>query len=276
MNPAQPSVLCELSASGIASLTLNRIDKSNAFDDQMIALLLHHLNDLAKDTKVRLLVLKANGRHFSAGADLNWMRAMATKSHSDNHSDAAQLALLMQTLDTFPHPTIAAVQGCAFGGALGIICCCDIALASAGARFCLSEVKLGLIPATIAPYVCRTLGQRQARRYMLTAEPFDAASALQMGLIHQQVSDQPQDLSLAVQQLCEQILLNSPAALTQAKALCQRCADSPLDQKLIAYTSQLIADIRVSPQGQEGLSAFFAKRAPNWIPPSGGNTGEPQ
>lgn len=264
MTDNQADVLCDISPQGIATLTLNRVEKSNAFDDQMITLLLHHLNTLHSDERVRLLILRANGQHFSAGADLNWMRSMAARSHSDNHSDAAQLALLMQTLDTFPHPTIAVIQGCAFGGALGLICCSDIAIATPDARFCLSEVKLGLIPATIGPYVCRTLGQRQTRRYMLTAEMLDSSTAQHLGLIHQVVSAAPDALTVAVDIMSQRMLLNSPAAMTQAKELCQCCNDSPLDQKLIAYTSQLIADIRISPQGQEGLAAFLEQRAPDW------------
>ncbi|EKO3930922.1 enoyl-CoA hydratase/isomerase family protein [Vibrio fluvialis] len=264
MNPRQSDVLCEVSADGIATLTLNRVDKHNAFDDVMISQLLDKLTQLQSNPAVRILLLQANGQHFSAGADLQWMRSMAGKSHSDNHSDAAQLALLMQTLDTFPHPTMAIVQGSAFGGALGLICCCDIALAAPNARFCLSEVRLGLIPATIGPYVCRAMGNRQARRYMLSAETIDAATALNLGLVHQVVGYQPDALEQAVNQFTMQLLANSPAALTQAKILCARCDAEPIDQKLIAHTSQVIAELRISAQGQEGLNAFFDKRTPDW------------
>ncbi len=264
MNPRQSDVLCDLSADGIATLTLNRVEKHNAFDDVMISQLLDKLTQLQSNPAVRILLLQANGQHFSAGADLQWMRSMAGKSHSDNHSDAAQLALLMQTLDTFPHPTLAIVQGSAFGGALGLICCCDIALAAPNARFCLSEVRLGLIPATIGPYVCRAMGNRQARRYMLSAETIDASTAIHLGLVHQVVGYQPDALEHTVNQFTMQLLANSPAALTQAKALCARCDAEPIDQKLIAYTSQVIAELRISAQGQEGLNAFFDKRTPDW------------
>ncbi|MDO6706011.1 enoyl-CoA hydratase-related protein [Photobacterium sp. 1_MG-2023] len=259
---ASDPVLCSISRRGIAHLTLNRPEKSNAFDDLLIAALRHYLQQLAKHSDVRVLVLSAAGKHFSAGADLNWMKAMAQKSRHDNLNDAQALASLMYELDTFPHPSIAMVQGAAFGGALGLISCCDIALGADSARFKLSEVKLGLIPATIGPYVCRAMGQRQARRLMLTAETFDAATALQLGVLHHACpADQ---LETELQQTIEVLLANSPAALSQVKQLCQMCAQSAIDEKLIRLTSEMIADIRVSAQGQEGLSAFFEKRRPDW------------
>jgi methylglutaconyl-CoA hydratase len=261
-------VLCEIDANGIATLTLNRVSKKNAFDDAMIESLIHYLDTLAAIPTIRCLLLRANGTHFSAGADLHWMQSMAEKSVKENHQDAQQLAHLMHTLDTFPHPTIAVVQGCAFGGALGLICCCDIAIAQPDTQFCLSEVKLGLIPATIGPYVCRAIGVRYARRFMLTAERIDANTAQHIGLIHLLVNTETDvkeyRLEQQITQLTQTILGNSPAALQQAKALCHTCENQPLDKKLIKYTSHLIADIRVSEQGQEGLSAFFEKRQPSW------------
>lgn len=268
MNTRDQDVLCSISSQGIATLTLNRIDKHNAFDDVMIAQLLARLNELQADPAVRVLVLQANGRHFSAGADLQWMRAMAAQSRCDNHRDAARLARLMQTLDTFPHPTLVAVQGSAFGGALGLICCGDIVVATTDARFCLSEVRLGLIPATIGPYLCRAIGQRQSRRYMLTAETIDAFRAMELGLVHQVVDEQPTALAEIIEHFCHTLLSHSPAALTAAKALCQRCYATPIDSALITHTSQLIAELRVSDQGQEGLNAFLAKRPPQWPTPA--------
>lgn len=259
----EKSILCEVSDLGVACLTLNRTSKNNAFDDTMIEALIDNLNRLASQEGIRCLILKANGEHFSAGADLKWMQSMATQSRKKNQKDADRLALLMSTLDRFPHPTIAVVQGCAFGGALGLICCCDIAIADSNSQLCLSEVKLGLVPATIGPYVCRAMGVRQARRYMLTAERIDAQTAKQLGLLNLVV--ETATLDLQTKMLVQSLLANSPEALTQAKLLCHRCDQQPIDDELIQYTSQLIADIRVSPQGQEGLAAYFERRPPSWV-----------
>ncbi|MDF2155380.1 enoyl-CoA hydratase-related protein [Vibrio sp. CAU 1672] len=258
----QEEVLWQVDEAGIATLTLNRVAKHNAFDACMIDLLIHRLDYLALRNDVRCLVLRANGQHFSAGADLNWMQSMAGSSRKQNIGDATNLARLMQTLDTFPYPTLAVVQGSAFGGALGLICCCDIALASRNARFCLSEVRLGLVPATIGPYVIRAMGSRQARRYMLSAEPITAKRAEQLNLIHQIHGDD--DLEQALSTQLEYLLQNSPDAQRKAKMLCHQCDHHPMDEQLIHYTSQLIAEVRTSPQGQEGLQAFLEKRTPDW------------
>ncbi|KJY91714.1 gamma-carboxygeranoyl-CoA hydratase [Vibrio neptunius] len=247
---------------GVATLLLNRPDKHNAFNAQVIEQLIESIHSLAQRSEVRCLVLRGNGKHFSAGADLGWMQSMIAKSELENQQDASRLAQLMHCLDNFPHPTIAVVHGCAFGGALGLICCCDVAIADHSALFCLSEVKLGLIPATIGPYVNRTIGARQSRRYMLTAERFDANKAVEIGLIHEAV--EISQLEKTVNDIVNQWLLNSPAALTQTKALIRECDTQVLDNALIEYTSQLIAQVRVSDQGQEGLKAFFDKRPPNW------------
>ncbi|UTM60039.1 enoyl-CoA hydratase-related protein [Photobacterium sp. CCB-ST2H9] len=260
---ARDTVLCTINRQGVATLTLNRPEKYNAFDDHFIAALRHYLKQLARHPDVRVLLLNATGKHFSAGADLNWMISMASKSRHENLNDAQALALLMHELDTFPHPTIVSVQGSAYGGALGLICCSDIALGTENTRFCLSEVKLGLIPATIGPYVCRTLGQRQARRLMLTAEAFDAQRAQELGILHEVCSEA--QLEARLQQTINALLANSPQAMSQVKLLCRHCETSPIDDELIQLTSEMIADIRVSEQGQEGLSAFFDKRRPNWI-----------
>jgi len=256
-------VLCTVTKSGIATLVLNRVSKHNAFDSNVIRELSRYLILLKQRTDIRVLILTANGQHFSAGADLNWMKSMAEKSVEENHADAAQLASLLSELDNFPSPTIVHIHGSAYGGALGLICCCDIAIASIEAQFCLSEVRLGLIPATISPYVCRTIGQRQARRYMLTAERFDATTAQQLGIIHE-VRNRRDETEQFLSHLIDQLLNNSPQALTQAKALCQLCDNHKIDTDLKDITSSLIADIRVSPHGQEGLKAYFAKRPPAW------------
>ncbi|MFY2506996.1 enoyl-CoA hydratase/isomerase family protein [Vibrio pectenicida] len=254
---------CQIDSRGIATLTLNRVEKHNAFNIEVIEALIESIETLAQDPSVRCLVLKGNGKHFSAGADLTWMKSMASKTEQENRQDASRLAHLMHCLDSFPRPTLSMVHGCAFGGALGLICCCDIALADDSALFCLSEVKLGLVPATIAPYVNRTIGARQSRRYMLTAERFDAERAREMGLVHEIVTtEQMNDCREAI---IAHLLTNSPIAMEKTKHLIQECESKPLDDNLIEFTSELIAKVRVSEQGQEGLSAFFDKRSPSWV-----------
>jgi len=248
---------------GVASLILNRPDVHNAFDDLMIAELINQLDTLAADDNVKVLVLKSRGKNFSAGADLNWMRSMAKKDYQQNLEDASELATLMHKLDKFPKPTIALVQGAAFGGAVGLVACCDIALADASASFCLSEVKIGLIPAVISPYVMRALGERQCRRYFLTAERFSAETAATLGLLHQVVNND--SLEDAVEPILQAALQNSPAAVSAAKSLLHNIYNRKISNNVIAHTTQAIAEIRVSAEGQEGLSAFLEKRAPNWL-----------
>ncbi|MBA5763164.1 enoyl-CoA hydratase/isomerase family protein [Vibrio sp. 404] len=253
-------LLLEKESNGVAWLSLNRPEKHNAFDDQLIASLIETLDELNQDNTIKVLVLSAKGKHFSAGADLGWMQSMASKSESENQQDAQQLAMLLHKLDTFSKPTIAMVHGAAFGGALGLICCCDIAIGTPDSRFCLSEVKLGLLPATIGPYVIRTIGQRQSRRYFLTAELIDADTAHNLEILHH-ISYQPREL---VNSIIAQLNQHGPNALQASKALCLQCHNHPIDDTLIEYTSQAIAAARVSQEGQEGLAAFFAKRPANW------------
>ena len=248
---------------GVANLILNRPEVHNAFDDQMIAELIRVLDQLAADDKVKVLTLSARGKNFSAGADLNWMRSMAQKNYQQNLDDANELAALMHKLDQFPKPTIALVQGAAFGGAVGLVACCDMALAEQGASFCLSEVKIGLIPAVISPYVMRALGERQCRRYFLTAERFSADSALTMGLLHQVVA--AGELASQAESLIASLLQNSPAAVSAAKALLHNIYNRKISNNVIAHTTQAIAEIRVSAEGQEGLTAFLEKRKPAWL-----------
>ncbi|WP_417346034.1 enoyl-CoA hydratase-related protein [Ferrimonas sp.] len=244
---------------GVARLTLNRPDKHNAFGDTMIQELNQVLNHLAKEPPT-VLVLAANGKHFSAGADLAWMKSQVNLDEQSNIRDARELARLMHTLDRFPSPTLALVDGAAFGGALGLIACCDIALASPRARFCLSEVKLGLIPAVISPFVARAMGQRQARRFMLSAEQFDADTAFRLGLVHQ-VCD---DLSRDGEAMITTLTGNGPKAMQACKALLHTIEQHPFDEALAQLTAEAIARIRVSAEGQEGLGAFFDKRPPSW------------
>lgn len=245
---------------GIARLTLARPELHNAFDAQMISELNDALANVAADQQLRVLILQAQGKNFSAGADLHWMRSMAEQDYQQNIADAGQLSRLMEQLDALPQTTIAQVQGAAFGGAVGLIACCDIAIADAAASFCLSEVKIGLIPAVISPYVMRAIGTRQARRYLLSAERFNADTALQLGLLHE-VSDQ---LAQRVNDLANQLLANGPAAMRAAKRLIHQLDQQVLDRAVRDLTIAQIAEIRVSPEGQEGLTAFLEKRTPRW------------
>lgn len=251
-----------LDVRGVAQLVLNRPDVHNAFDDIMIGELIAALDSFATNPQVRVLLLRSNGKNFSAGADLGWMRSMAEKNYDDNLLDAGELAKLMQKLDNFPAPTIALVQGAAFGGAVGLVACCDIAIASDKSSFCLSEVKIGLMPAVISPYVVRAIGERASRRYFLTAERFFAAEALHLGLLHKMVSDD--ELHGVSDAMVQTLLANSPAAVKAAKDLIFTVANQPTTQALIDETSRRIAAIRVSSEGQEGLSAFLQKRTPAW------------
>ncbi|MPY21259.1 gamma-carboxygeranoyl-CoA hydratase [Shewanella psychropiezotolerans] len=252
-------VSCQLT-NGVGQMILNRADKHNAFDEVMIGEMIQTLEHFASNSECQVLVLKANGKNFSAGADLNWMRKQAKMDFEQNLCDANELAKLMSTLDKFPKPTIALVQGAAFGGALGLICCCDIAIANERASFCLSEVKLGLIPAVISPYVVRAMGQRASRRYMLTAERFTAEKALGLQVIHE-IND---DLEAAAEPIIQALLANSPQGMTWVKTLLSRLEDGVIDDATLEHTSERIAKIRVSNEGQEGLNAFFDKRKPSW------------
>ncbi|MCL1143947.1 enoyl-CoA hydratase-related protein [Shewanella gaetbuli] len=260
MNNHYQYIQCQINPNGVGELILNRVDKHNAFDEVMIFEMITAIETMAKSSACKMLILRANGKHFSAGADLNWMRKQAKMDFAQNLADAHELAKLMQVLDTFPKPTIALVNGAAFGGALGLICCCDIAIANPKASFCLSEVKLGLIPAVISPYVVRAMGNRQARRYMLTAEKFSADVALQQQVIHQ-IAD---DLEAAAQPFIDAFIANSPQALSWVKTLVSHLESGVIDEQTLAYTSEQIAQIRVTSEGQEGLNAFFEKRSPAW------------
>jgi methylglutaconyl-CoA hydratase len=248
---------------GVATLTLNRPEVHNAFDDAMIAQLIAALDSLAADPQVRLILLNANGKNFSAGADLNWMRSMAQKDYEQNLADAGELATLMYKLDKFPKPTIAVVKGAAFGGALGLVACCDIAIAEENASFCLSEVRIGLIPAVISPYVMRAIGERESRRYFLTAERFVASEAKQLGLVHEVATDS--ELNTVAARFIDTLLQNSPQAMSAAKTLIHNIYNRKISNNVIAYTEQAIAEIRVSEEGQEGLTAFLSKRKPAWL-----------
>jgi methylglutaconyl-CoA hydratase len=249
----------------VGIITLNQADRHNAFDDALIAELTDAFRAFGQSDSVRVIVLSAAGKSFSAGADLGWMRRMAGYSFEENLRDSQALAELMRTIYTTPKPVIARVQGSAFGGGVGLVACCDIAIAQVSAQFSLSEVKLGLIPAAISPYVIRAIGERNARRYFLTAERFSAAEAFQMGLVHDLAqSDEQLDEKLGV--MVDALLANSPQAVAAAKALIARVAGEAITPDLIADTAERIASIRASDEGKEGLSAFLEKRKPAWLP----------
>lgn len=260
---SQPSLFTHIDASGRATLTLNRPELHNTFDDALIAELTTALRELEANPEVRVVILAANGKSFSAGADLNWMRRMADYSDAENLADSRALAELMATLNHLAKPTIALVQGAAYGGGVGLVACCDIAIATPRASFCLSEVKLGLIPAVISPYVVAAIGERAARRYCLTAERFDATEALRLGLVNEIVEEEA--LRGTAARFCTALLENGPAAISAAKELVFQVARQPLGAELREATARRIASIRASQEGREGLSAFLAKRKPSWI-----------
>ena len=248
----------------VARLRLDRPQLHNAFDAGLIAALTEALGELGRDPGVRVVVLEAAGPSFSAGADLHWMRGMAEASEADNREDSLKLARLMRTLDTLPKPTLARVHGAAFGGGVGLVACCDIAIATRNATFGLTEARLGLLPAVISPYVIDAIGPRQARRWFATAERFDAAEAHRIGLVHQLVDDEAA-LDAAVQVQADLLLQAGPIAAATAKALVRRVAHGETDADAIdAANAALIAALRVSPEGQEGLAAFLGKRRPTW------------
>jgi methylglutaconyl-CoA hydratase len=247
-----------------ATLTLHRPQVHNAFDATLVAELTAALQSLADDRAVRALVLTGEGKTFSAGADLNWMRRMATASADENREDALRLAKLLRTLQFFPKPTIARVNGSAYGGGVGLVACCDIALGANGAKFALSEVKLGLVPATIAPYVVQAIGARQARRLFVSAEILDAVEAARIGLLHRCVA--PDQLDEAVDRQLHFLAKGGPSAQHEAKRLALRTAGMTPEsaERIDAGNADLIARLRVSAEGQRGIAAFLDKRAPTW------------
>ena len=256
-------VITDIDDHGVAQVRLNNPDKHNAFDDEIIGELTEAFVAIADNSNVRVMVLGSEGKSFSAGADLEWMKRMASYSYDENLRDASALALMLKTLNEIPQPTIARVQGAAFGGAVGLVSCCDMAVAASAGSFSLSEVKIGLVPATISPYVIAAIGQRAARRYFVTAERFDAHRALQLGLVNEVVD--AEQLDQEIDRLINTLLANGPEAVTGAKQLVFDVAGKPIDQQLIDATCETIAAIRVSEQGQEGLQAFLERRKPQWI-----------
>lgn len=258
------SILTHIDDYGRATLTMNRPEVHNAFNESLVAGLTAALRRFDADPVVRLVMLAANGKSFSAGADLNDMRRMADNSREQNLADATGIAELMRTLNTLSKPTLALVQGAAYGGGVGLTSCCDIAIATARATFCVSEVKLGLIPAVISPYVIAAIGARAARRYFMSAEILSASEAHRLGLVHE-LADDEQDLAARADRITTQLLKNGPGAMNAAKKLIEAVAGRPVDDGLFAQTAGLMADRRASAECREGLSAFLEKRPPGWM-----------
>ena len=247
----------------VLTLTLNRPDMRNAFNDEVVAELTQAFQDAASRADVRALVLAAVGPAFCAGADLNWMRRMADNTRAENLADAAALAEMLRVMYECPKPTVARVQGDVFAGGMGLVAACDMAVSVHSASFCLSEVKLGLIPATISPYVIRAMGARAAHRYFLTAERFSATEAHRIGFVHEVVSEEQLDAKVA--ELALALVSASPNAVRSCKVLLQEVAGRDIDAPLVARTVEGIADIRSSSEGKEGVQSFLQKRKPNWL-----------
>ena len=247
----------------VARITLNRPDVRNAFNDEVIAELTQAFTQVGQDPQVRAVVLAADGPAFCAGADLNWMRRMADYTCAENLADAGALAEMLRTIHSCLKPTIARVQGDVFAGGVGLVAACDMAVSVDTATYCLSEVKLGLIPATISPYVIRAMGARAAQRYFLTAERFSAAEAHRIGMVHEVVSADQLDAKVA--ELTQALVSASPNAVRSCKMLVNEVAGRDIDAALIAKTVEGIADIRSSTEGKEGVQSFLQKRKPSWL-----------
>ncbi len=248
---------------GVQTITLSRPDVRNAFNDEVIAELKNAFLAVAHNSEVRCVVLAAEGSAFCAGADLNWMRRMADYTHAENLADAGELAAMLSAIYSCPKPTIARVQGDVVAGGVGLIAACDMVVSVDTAHFCLSEVKLGLIPATISPYVVRAMGARAAHRYFLTAERFDAHEAHRIGLVHEVVS--PEALDAQVAEWVRALVSASPNAVKACKKLLHDVAEREINATLIRQTVEGIADIRASSEGKEGVQSFLQKRKPDWL-----------
>jgi methylglutaconyl-CoA hydratase len=247
---------------GVARVTLDRPEVRNAFDEVVIEKLAHVCHEIAADTGIRVVVLAGNGPAFCAGADLNWMKRMAGYGHDENLADARALAEMLAALERLPQPTIARVHGPAFAGGTGLVAACDIAIGTPQAKFCFSEAKLGLSPATISPYVLRAIGERAAHRYFLSAEVFDAEEALRIGMLSVLVP--AAELDATIDGLLQHLLAGGPQAHAKIKDLIRAVAGRPLDDALREETAKRIAEIRVSPEGREGIASFLDKRKASW------------
>ncbi|MCK9502813.1 MAG: enoyl-CoA hydratase-related protein [Porticoccaceae bacterium] len=260
---SENALLQELTPKGVLHLTMNRPEIHNAFDDHQVVRLIAALEDAATNPNVKVVVLASNGKSFSAGGDINYMRRMGSNTYEENLADGGQLAKLMHTLNFLPKPTIARVQGAAMGGGVGLVCCCDIAIGTTKARLALSEIKIGMLPATISPYVVRTIGEKAARRLFMTGEMVDAQWAQALGFLSE-VVDTDEQLDAKIEEIADTLLKNAPRGLAKAKQLVFDVAQGDVDETMVQYTIKFIADVRDSHEGREGLSAFLEKRAPNW------------
>lgn len=257
-----PALLIDRSEKGIVRLTMNRPAVHNAFDDAQISRLTEALHKIATNPADRVVILGSTGKTFCAGGDLNYMHRVGTLSYEENLADAGRLAELFRLLATLPQPTIARVQGAAFGGGVGLISCCDMAIGSPYTKLALSEVKLGIAPATIGPYVVRTVGVKAAKRLFITGELIRAERALQLGFIGD--LEEIDQLDNKIIELTEAILANGPAAVRACKRLAGEVANGPISQDMIARTVRQIADMRYSEEGKEGMQAFLEKRPAKW------------
>lgn len=248
----------------VARVWLNRPDVRNAFNDDVIAALTATFQGLARDEDLRVVVLGAHGKAFCAGADLNWMKTMAGYDWDQNRADAQKLADMLWTLDQCPVPVIGRIQGDCYAGGMGLAAICDVLVAVEGATFCLSEARLGLLPATISPYVARAMGAQASRRYMVTAERFSAARAHALGFVHELTSAEALDEK--VEELVRTLVANGPKASRECKRLVRDVVGVPITEALRAETARRIADVRASDEGREGLQSFLNKRAPAWLP----------
>ncbi|WP_367607324.1 enoyl-CoA hydratase-related protein [Legionella sp. W05-934-2] len=246
----------------VLTLTLSRTECHNAFDDHLLKSITAALQSVGNHSNIRCVVIKAEGKHFCAGADLNWMQRMAQFSESENLTDSLILANAMQSIYRCPVPTICLIQGAAMGGGAGLVAACDIAIASDNAYFCFSEAKLGLIPAVISPYVVEAVGARTAKKLFCTTEKLNAQQAFDIGLVHQVIANE--ELETAGDIICEQIKANAPQAVRDCKQLVDLVKNQPINSTILEKTAQLIASKRVSDEGQKGLHAFLSKSPLNW------------
>lgn len=258
------TLIVDIDKRGVATVIINRGDVHNAFNEMVIAELTIAFKTLGDDKQVRAITLTGAGKSFSAGADLNWMKSAAGYSEEENMADAMALSTMLKTINFCPKPVIALIKGAAFGGGVGLVSVVDIALATVGAKFCLSEVRLGLTPATISPYVVAAMGERSARRYFLSAERFDALTAHKIGFIHEVYTDEDA-MAEGACAILDKILAGGPEAVSAAKDLIFAMKDKPISDDVMMDTANRIAKKRTSPEGQEGLNSFFEKRKPSWV-----------
>jgi len=247
----------------IATVWLNRPEVRNALDEVLLAEITQAVNQLERDDRIRVLVIAGRGKAFCAGADLNWMKRMASYSEAQNQADAMGLATMLKTLHGVRKPTIARVHGAAFAGGMGLAAACDVVVAEPTVEFCLSEVRIGLIPSTISPYILQALGTQAAKRYMLTAERLGAQDAYRLGFV--QALSEPGGIDHSVAQIAQALIAGGPSALARTKALIDAVANRALDDELVTETAGLIASVRASSEGREGVASFLEKRRPAWL-----------